>query len=65
MSFHARARSTYARLIPVHRGQPQMCGAACHKKQAESGIEYDEKKYVEVVSIEKETVVDETICRLE
>jgi hypothetical protein len=41
-----------------------MCGAACHKRQAENDVEYDEETYLEVLSIKKEVVFDESACLL-
>jgi hypothetical protein len=38
-----------------------MCGAACHKRQAENTVEYDEETYLEVLSIRKEVVFDESV----
>jgi hypothetical protein len=49
------------RQVPVHRGHPEMCGAACHKRQAENTVEYDEETYLEVLSIRKEVVFDESV----
>jgi hypothetical protein len=41
-----------------------MCGAACHKRQAENTAEYDEETYLEVISIRKEIVFDESVYLL-
>jgi hypothetical protein len=41
-----------------------MCGAACHKRQAENAVEYDEETYLEVLSIRKEVIFDESVYLL-
>ncbi|KAI4690089.1 uncharacterized protein J4E84_004270 [Alternaria hordeiaustralica] len=53
------------RHIPAHRGRPELCGMACHKKQAEHALEYEEESYLEVVSVQKETVFDAKVCTVE
>ena len=51
------------RQIHVHRGSPERCGAACRKAQAENDVEYEDEAYLEVVSVRKEIIFDEAVCR--
>ncbi|KAG9194730.1 hypothetical protein G6011_04765 [Alternaria panax] len=62
-----RTRKVYLcpRQIRAHRGQPELCGGACHKRQAENAVEYEDVSSLEVVRLQKEIVVDEKACRLE
>lgn len=53
------------RMIPVHRGHPEMCGAACRKAQEGFAVEYEEEAFLEIVSVEKEIIFDEKICRVD
>jgi hypothetical protein len=42
-----------------------LCGAACHRRQAENAVEYDDVNFLEMVSLQKEIVFDEKACRVE
>jgi hypothetical protein len=53
------------RQIAVHKGHPQMCGGACHRRQAENVVEYENQACLLVVSVEKDIVFDDKLCRAE
>lgn len=53
------------RQILVHRGHPELCGAACHKVQAVNNVEYDEETHLQVVKVKKETIFDAKVCILD
>jgi hypothetical protein len=53
------------RQIAVHKGHPQMYGGACHRRQAENVVEYENQACLLVVSVEKEIVFDDELCRAE
>jgi hypothetical protein len=63
----AQTRKVYLcpRQIVAHRGHPEMCGGACHRRQAENDVVYDDETYLQVVSVEKEIFFDEKLCRAE
>ena len=46
--------------ITVHRGHPEMCGAACHRAQAGTKVDYEEEKYTKVISILKSFQFNDT-----
>jgi hypothetical protein len=64
--FVPRTRKVYLcpRQIPVHRGRREMCGIACAKAQVGSPVEHEEETYMELVSVEKEVVFNESACRM-
>jgi hypothetical protein len=51
------------RQIAAHRGRADLCGAACHKRQAENDVVYEDDPYWQVLSFEKEVVFDEKACK--
>jgi hypothetical protein len=53
------------RQIVVHRGHPEMCGGACHRRQAENDVVYDDETCLQVVSVERGILFDEKVCRVE
>ena len=60
-----RTRKVYLcpRQIASHKGRPELCGAACHKRQADNAVEYEDVGFLQVVSLQKEIVFDEKVCR--
>jgi hypothetical protein len=62
-----RTRKVYLcpRLIGAHRGHPELCGQACHRRQAGCAVEYEEVTSLEVVSVQREIVFDEKACTVE
>ncbi|CAI9627976.1 unnamed protein product [Alternaria burnsii] len=60
-----RTRKVYLcpRQIAGHKGRPELCGAACHKRQADNAVEYEDVGFLQVVSLKKEIVFDEKVCR--
>jgi hypothetical protein len=42
-----------------------LCGGACHRRQAENAVEYEDVNFLEVVSLQKEIFFDEKACRVE
>jgi hypothetical protein len=60
--FLLKSRCVYLcpRGITVHRGHPDMCGAACHRARAGTKVDYEEEKYAEVVSITKSYQLSDT-----
>lgn len=61
-----RVRKTYIcpRGIVVHYGNREGCGRACREYQGDDATEYDEEDYMEVISVIKEVVFDEKVCRM-
>ncbi|KAJ4344145.1 hypothetical protein N0V95_006307 [Ascochyta clinopodiicola] len=61
-----RVRKTYIcpRGIRVHYGNRSACGRACREYQGDDDTEYDEEDYLEVVSVQKEVVLDEKVCQM-
>jgi hypothetical protein len=61
-----RTRKVYLcpRQIVSHKGHPEQCGQACHSRQAGFAVEYEQVTYLEVVSVEKEIVFDEQVCKV-
>ncbi|KAF1935268.1 hypothetical protein EJ02DRAFT_507148 [Clathrospora elynae] len=61
-----RIRKVYIcpRGISVHMGAPEKCGMACAKAQGNADVGYDEVPYLNVVTIKKEIVFDEKVCRV-
>jgi hypothetical protein len=53
------------RQIAVHKGHPELCGGACHRRQAENVVVYEDQACLLVVSMEKEIVLDDKVCRVE
>jgi hypothetical protein len=51
------------RQIVAHRGRADLCGTACHKRQAENDVVYEDEPYWQVLSFEKEVVFDEKVCK--
>ena len=41
-----------------------MCGGACHRRQAENVVEYEDQACLLVVSVETEIVFDDRVCKL-
>ncbi|KAL1798639.1 hypothetical protein ACET3X_002676 [Alternaria dauci] len=62
-----RTRKIYLcpRQIIVHKGRPELCGAACHKSQGEREVQYEVEESLEVVTVEKEIVFDGNVCRVD
>ncbi|CAO2654971.1 Nn.00g117040.m01.CDS01 [Neocucurbitaria sp. VM-36] len=62
-----RTRKVYLcpRQIHVHRGHPELCGAACHRRQAEQEVVYEDEASFQIVRVGKEIVFDEKVCRVE
>jgi hypothetical protein len=46
------------RQIPVHRRHPEQCGVACHKRQAENAVVYEDEPYWQILSMKKEVLFD-------
>ncbi|KAH6613941.1 hypothetical protein C7974DRAFT_321867, partial [Boeremia exigua] len=61
-----KVHKTYVcpRRIAVHYGNQDRCGKACRLYQGDCDTEYDEEDYLEVVSVRKEIVFDETVCQM-
>jgi hypothetical protein len=51
------------RQIAVHRGRPDQCGAACHKRRAEDGVVYEDEVSLDIVTVVRETYVDQKVCK--
>jgi len=51
------------RQIIAHRGRGEQCGRACHECQEENVVVYEDEPYWQVLSFEKETVLDEKVCK--
>ncbi|KAF2129318.1 hypothetical protein P153DRAFT_316163 [Dothidotthia symphoricarpi CBS 119687] len=51
------------RLILVHKGHPEICGAACRSAQAGFAVQYEDELSLEIISVQKETVFNEEVCR--
>jgi hypothetical protein len=49
--------------IQVHYGNRDACGRACHNAQGDDDTDYEEEEYLEVVSVKKEIVFDEEVCK--
>ncbi|KAF1963990.1 hypothetical protein BU23DRAFT_562332 [Bimuria novae-zelandiae CBS 107.79] len=54
-NFFLKTRHVYLcpRGITVHRDQPEKCGAACHRAQAGTAVQYEEENYVDVIATMK------------
>lgn len=61
-----RVRKTYIcpRGISVHYGNRDGCGRACREYKGDDDTEYDEEDYLEVVSVRKEVVFNESVCKM-
>ncbi|RAR09354.1 hypothetical protein DDE82_001866 [Stemphylium lycopersici] len=49
--------------IPVHMGAKEECDAACEEARGDGPIDYEEVSYVETVTVKKEVVFNEYVCR--
>lgn len=52
------------RQITAHRGHAEQCGGACHRRQAENDVVYENEPYWQVLSFKRNTMVDEKVCRI-
>ncbi|KAJ4368384.1 hypothetical protein N0V83_006741 [Neocucurbitaria cava] len=62
---HTRKVYLCPRQIAIHRGHPDMCGAACHRAQAMNEVVYEDEPFFQVVSVEKEIMFDERVCMVD
>jgi hypothetical protein len=62
---HTRKVYFCPRDISVHRGDRTKCGAACHKAQGDREDEYEDEHYLDVVTVEKDTLFLSAVCKLE
>lgn len=60
-----RTRRTYIcpRGLDRHRGDPRACGYKCRQAQGENEPEYVDETYIEVITIRKEVLFDQSVCR--
>jgi hypothetical protein len=52
-----------ARQIAAHRGRADLCGGACHRRQADDAVVYEDEPYWQVLTVKKEVVFDQKMCR--
>ncbi|KAF1919957.1 hypothetical protein BDU57DRAFT_441639 [Ampelomyces quisqualis] len=52
------------RQIAAHRGHADLCGQACHRRQAENAVMYEDEPYWQVMTMKKKVVYDEEVCRI-
>ncbi|ORY69069.1 BTB/POZ protein, partial [Pseudomassariella vexata] len=50
------------RAIPVHRGQPDLCGAKCHKAQIGERRNFEDEPVLKVFVIRSEVIFDPKVC---
>lgn len=62
-----RTRRVYLcpRQIPVHRGDPQKCGAACRRAQGHEGNQFEEEQHLVAICVNKEMEHKAGLCRLD
>ncbi|KAF1928070.1 uncharacterized protein M421DRAFT_63723 [Didymella exigua CBS 183.55] len=60
-----RIRQTYVcpRGLDKHRGDPGACGYKCRQVQGTDEPEYVAETYIELVTIRKEVMLDDSVCR--
>jgi hypothetical protein len=52
------------RRIQCRYGKREACGGACHGYKGDDNTDYDEADYLEVVTVKREVVFDEEVCKV-